>query len=67
MTSGRTFLMREDRDKGIIASIYRPILASSAMFKLLIVLLANVISSYIFQNSLYPLEQKNRKVAAKIH
>ena len=56
MTKGRTILIRKDKEKGNIASNYRPCLP--LLWKLLTGIIANEMYEYLDSRSLLPEEQK---------
>ena len=58
MTTGHTFLIIKDHQKGNEPSYYWPITCLPTLFKLLTGLLARSIYNYLIENSLYPTEQK---------
>ena len=58
MLEGRTVLIMKDKNKGNIASNYRPITSLPLMWKLLTGLIADEIYEYLGKNDLLPQEQK---------
>ena len=58
MTEGRTVLIMKDKNKGTIASNYRPITCLPLMWKLLTGLIAEEMYEFLEKNDLLPQEQK---------
>ena len=58
LARGRTTLLQKDKNKGIIASNYRPISCLPLMWKLLSGVIADQIYGHLDQQKLLPEEQK---------
>ena len=58
MTTGKTFLLVKDPDKGMLPGNFRPITCLPIMWKLLTGLLSGAIYDHLLSHSLFPDEQK---------
>ena len=58
LTKGRTVLINKDREKGNMASNYRPITCLPLMWKLFTGIISDEVYNYLEENMLFPAEQK---------
>ena len=61
LTTRRTSLLQKDKNKGNVASNYRPITCLPLMWKLLTGVIADQIYTHLDQEKLLPEEQKGRR------
>ena len=61
VTNGRTILMQKNKEKGKVASNYRPITCLPLVWKLLTDVIAGEVYGFLVTNLLLPQEQKGHR------